>query len=65
MHKIVPETHCLLKIDWKPLLQPRLNYQDQENVDPHKVDIKIVLGVCVGLDPGRMVRTLEGEYTGA
>ena len=24
-----------------------------------------VLVICVGLDPGRIVRTLEGEYTGA
>ena len=23
------------------------------------------LAICVGLDPGRIVRTLEGEYTGA
>merc|ERR1712086_1169644 len=65
MDKVVPETHRLLKVDWTPLLQPRLNYQDQERVDPNRVDMATALAIRVGLDPGRIVRTLDGEYTGA
>ena len=65
MNKVVPETCRLLKVDWTPLLQPRLNYQDQESVDPNRVDMATALAIRVGLDPGRIVRTLEGEYTGA
>ena len=61
MNKIAPETHCLFKIDYTPILEPRENYQDQENVDPHRVDMATALVICVGLDPGRIVRTLEGE----
>ena len=55
----------LFKIDWTPILEPRLNYQEQERVDPHRVDMATALAIQVGLDPGRIVRTLEGEYTGA
>jgi hypothetical protein len=65
MNKVVPETCRLLKIDWTPILEPRLNYQDQGSVDPHRVDMATALAIRVGLDPGRIVRTLEGEYTGA
>ena len=65
MNKVIPETHCLLKIDWTPLLKPRLKYQDQENVDPHRVDMATALSIRVGLDPGRIVRILEGKYAGA
>ena len=65
MSTVLPETQRLLKIDWKPLLEPRLNYQNQETVDPHRVDMATALAIRVGLDPGRIVRMLEGEYTGA
>ena len=65
MNKVVPETRRLLKVDWTPLFQPRLNYQDQESVDPNRVDMATTLVIRLGLDPGRIVRTLEGEYTGA
>ena len=65
MNKVVPETHRLLKVDWTPLLQPRLNYQDQERVDPNRVDMATALAIHVGLDPGRIVRTLDREHTGA
>ena len=34
-------------------------------MDPHRVDTANTLAIRVGLDPGRTVRTLEGEYTGA
>ena len=65
MNKVVQEVHHSLKIDWTPLLEPRLSYQDQESVDPHRVDMATALAIHVGLDPGRIVRTLEDEYTGA
>ena len=62
---VVPEVARLLKIDWRPLLEPRFNYQSQHSIDEHRVDMATALAVRSGLDPGKIVRTLGGEYTGA
>jgi len=65
MKKVVPEIVRLLNVDWRPLKRPRLNYQSQREIDPHRVDMATALAVRAGLDPGKIVRTLNGEYTGA
>ena len=65
MSTVIHKTFCMIKVEWTPLLEPRFNDQDQENVDPHKVDMTTTLAMCVGLDLGRTVRTLGGEYTEA
>ena len=49
MDKVVQEVHCLLKIDWTTLLEPRLTYQDKESVGPQRVDMVTALTFCVGL----------------
>ena len=51
INKIVPEVHHLLKIGWTLFLEPRLHYQDEESVDPHRVDMATALAIRVGLDP--------------
>ena len=51
MSTFIPKTHCLLKIDWALLLKQRLDHQDQDHVDPHRVDMGAALAMCVGLDP--------------
>ena len=65
INKVLPEIIRLLKIDWRPLLEPRLNYQDQTKIDPHRVDMATSLLIISGLDPGKVVRILGGEYTGS
>ena len=65
LRRVTKEVHRLLKIDWRPLKDDRLNYENQSHIDPHRVDMATALAVRTGLDPGRIVRTLNGEYTGA
>jgi hypothetical protein len=45
-------------------LKPRIKYQDQDEVDIYREDMATALVVCMGLNPGRIVRTLNMEYTG-
>ena len=63
--KVVPETKILLLLDWGPILQPRLDYESQTHIDPRRVDMATALAIISGFDPGKIVRTLGGEYTGA
>ena len=65
MSMVIPGIYCLHKVDWTSLLEPRLSYQEEEKVDPHRVEMATALAICVGPDPGRIVGTLGGEYTGA
>jgi hypothetical protein len=44
--------------------QPRYNYEKQERIDPHCVEMASAAMVHVGLDPGKFVRWLGGKYTG-
>ena len=62
---IVPETLRLLSVDFTPLLEPRLNYQDQTEVCEKRIDMASALMIHYDLDPGMAVRFLGGEYTGA
>ena len=64
-NRVVPEVKILLLVDWRPLLKPRLNYEDQDKIDIHRVDMATALAVRYGLCPGRIVRTLRGEFMGA
>jgi hypothetical protein len=65
MRKMIPETQHFFKVDWRPLLEPRIDYQDQDKIAMHRIDIVAALAICIGLDLGKIVRTLGGEYTGA
>ena len=59
----VPEIKRLLLIDWRPLLNPRCNYESQNSIDTNRVDMATALAVRSGLDPGKIVRSMAGEYT--
>ena len=63
--KVVPEIKRLLLVDWRPILQPRLDYESQTHIDPGRVDMATVLAIRSGFDPGKIVRILGREYTGA
>ena len=64
-YRVVPEVKRLLLVDWRPLLKPRLDYMDQEKINMHRVDMATALAVRCGLCPGKIVRTLRGEFMGA
>ena len=61
---IVPKTCRWLRMDFTPLREPRYFYESQERIDPHRVDMASAAMVHFGLDPGKFVRWLSGEYTG-
>ena len=44
-------------------MEPRCNYELQTSVDTNRVDMATALAVRSGLDPGKIVRTMGGEYT--
>ena len=61
----IPKVLHWLSVDFSPLREPRYNYQDQTMIDPRRVLMANAAMVHFGLDPGRFVRWLAGEYTGS
>ncbi len=60
---IVPKVICWLRIDFSTLRDPRLGYKQQDHIDPHRVEMASTAMVHFGLDPGKFVCYLSGEYT--
>ena len=61
---MIPKIIRWLKIDFSLLREPRYNYEKQERIDPHHVEMASAAMVHFGLDPGKFVQWLGGEYTG-
>jgi hypothetical protein len=61
---IVPKVICWIWIDFTPLHEPRLGYENQELIDPYRVEMAIAAMIHFGLDLGKFIRFLSGEYTG-
>ena len=61
---VVPQVIELLDVDISPILKPRLEYQNQTEVDPHRVTMATAALVGCGMDPGKFVRLLNQQYTG-
>ena len=51
-------------LNWKPITEHRVDYDKQKQVSMDRVDMATALALQCGLDPGKIVRTLGGEYTG-
>ena len=64
-NKVLPEINRLLLLNWRPLLKPQFGYENQLAVDMNQVDMTTSLALRSGLDPGKLVRTLGSEHTGA
>ncbi len=60
---IVPEVLCWLRVDFTPLRDPCLGYKQQDHINPYRVEMASVAMIHFGLDPGKYVRFLLGEYT--
>ena len=65
MRRTVPHMHRLVKLNWRPLLEPRLDCESQTCIDMNIVYMGMALAIRSGLDPGKNVRTMNGEYIGA
>ena len=57
LRTVVKETYRLLRIDWRPLKDPRFDYENQNQIDTHRVDMATALAVRTGLDPVKIVQT--------
>jgi hypothetical protein len=53
-----------LRVDFSLLREPRHNDEKQERIDPHRIEMASAAMVHFGLDSGKFVRWMGGEYTG-
>ncbi len=51
-------------MDFTPQLEPCYGYENQECNDPHCIEMASAAMIHFGLDQGKLVRWLSGEYTG-
>ncbi len=61
---IVPKELRWLRVDFTPLQDPRLGYEQQDHINPYCVEMASAAMIHFGLDPGKFVRFLSGKYTG-
>jgi hypothetical protein len=52
---MIPKIIRWLKIDFSLLRKPRYNYEKQEHINPHRVEMASAAMVHFGLDPGKFV----------
>jgi hypothetical protein len=50
--------------DFHPLQEPSCNYKQQAHIDTSLVKMASTAMIHFGLDPGKCIRFLGGEYTG-
>ena len=62
--KAIPRIVRLLETDFSPILAERYNYAEQTEIDPKRVEMATAAFVACGLDPGRLVRLLNRQFTG-
>jgi len=60
-----PKNPTLVKIDFSPLREPRYNYELQKEISQHRVDMASAAMIHFGLEIGKVMRYMKGEYTGA
>jgi len=61
---MIKNTIRWLRIDFSSLRDPRYDYEKQTEICLHRVDMASAAMVHFGLDPGKLVRWLGGEYIG-
>jgi hypothetical protein len=61
---LIPKLKRWLQIDCSTLCEPGLNYKSQMQIDSHQVCMANAAMAHFGLDPGRFVQWMGGEYTG-
>jgi hypothetical protein len=61
---MIPKVSRWLQIKFSPLLEPCYNYDQQEHIDTSWINMASTAMIHFGLDPGKFVCFLGGEYTG-
>ncbi len=61
---IVPKVLHWLRVNFTPLQDPCLGYKLQDHINPYCVEMASAPMIHFGLDPGKFVCFLSGEYTG-
>ncbi len=61
---IVPKVRHWLGVNFAPLQDPCLGYKQQDHINPYCVVMASAAMIHFGLDHGKFVRFLLGEYTG-
>ena len=61
---MIKNTIRWLRNDFSSLRNPRYYYEKQTKICSHRVEMASAAMVYFGLDPGKLVRWLGGEYTG-
>jgi hypothetical protein len=61
---IVPKILHWLRVDFTPLQDPHLGYEQQDHINPYRVELACAAMIHFGLDPGKVLRFLLGKYTG-
>jgi hypothetical protein len=59
---IVPKVLHWLRVDFTPLRDPHLGYEQQDHINPYCVEMASADIIHFGLDPGKVVRFLLGKY---
>ena len=61
---IVPKVLHWLQVNFTPLQDPHLGYEQQDHINPYHVEMASTAMIHFGLVPGKFVRFLLGEYAG-
>jgi hypothetical protein len=61
---IVPKVLRWLRVDFTPLQDPCLGYEQQDHINPYHVEMASAAMIHFRLDPEKFIRFLLGKYTG-
>jgi hypothetical protein len=61
---IAPKVLRWLRVDFTPLQDPCLGYEQQDHIDPYHMEMASAAIIHFGLDSGKFVRFLSHKYTG-
>ncbi len=61
---IVPKVLRWLRVDFFPLQDSCVGYEQQDHINPYRVEMASTAMIHFGLDPGKFVRFLLGKYPG-
>ena len=64
-NELVPKIIRWSSLDFTSLREPRLNYKEQALIDPHCMEMASAAMLHFGLDVGKFVRWMGGEYIGS
>jgi hypothetical protein len=61
---IVPKVLRWLQVNFTLLQDPHLGYEQQDHINPYRMEMASAAMIHFGLDPGKVIHFLSGEYTG-